>query len=261
MNNSTLLKVNKVHKQFGGVAAVFNVSFVLRLGQIKAVIGPNGAGKTTIFNLVTGLLPVTAGEIHFKERRITKARPHKIAALGISRTFQNIQLFGNMTVGENVMVGRHRHTRAGLVASGLRLPGTKKEEQAIQTSAQEKLNLVGLAARASWMANALSLGEQRLLEIARALATEPQLLLLDEPAAGLNTQETQNLSALIRKINQMGVTILLVEHHMSLVMEISDEVMVLNYGEKIAEGSPAEIQKNPQVVAAYLGDDWEYARD
>lgn len=259
MTNSILLKVSKVHKQFGGLSAVFNASFFVRRGQIKAIIGPNGAGKTTLFNLITGLLPVTAGEIFWGEQKITNWHPYKIAALGVSRTFQNIQLFGNMTVLENVMVGRHRHSRSGLIDSGLRLPGTQKEERAVEASAREKLDWVGLTLKASLMANSLALGEQRLLEIARALATEPQLLLLDEPAAGLNAQETQSLTALIRKINQMGVTILLVEHHMSLVMEISEEVLVLNYGEKIAEGPPQEIQKNPQVVAAYLGDDWEYA--
>ena len=250
-----IIQIAHLTKTFGGLAAVSDVSFSVRPRQIKAIIGPNGAGKTTLFDVITGVLASTSGEILFRNRSLVSLRPYQIARLGISRTFQSIQLFGNMTAWENVMVGRHVRTSTGALAAALRLPKARAVEKAIADSAREKLAFVGLASCADVPALKLPIGQQRALECARALATEPELLLLDEPAAGLNAHEAGVLAELIVQIREMGVTVLLVEHNMELVMDIADEIVVLNYGERIAEGPPEEIQSNEQVVVAYLGEE------
>jgi len=254
-----ILEASRLRKIFGGLMAIVDLNFKVMPGQIKAVIGPNGAGKTTLFNIITGILPPTGGTIRFKGREINGEKPHRIAQNGISRTFQTVELFGNMTVLENVMVGRHVRTKVGLIQSGLRLPGVKKEERFVLETAQEKLDIVGLTRRANEPASGVPLGEQKLLEVARALATDPQLLLLDEPAAGLNETEILRMAEIIMKIRESGVTVLLVEHHMDLVMSISDDIVVLNYGEKVAEGTPEEIKGDEKVIDAYLGVEIKYA--
>ena len=248
-----LLEVSNIRQCFGGLVALDKVSFQVARGQIHAVIGPNGAGKSTLFNLISGVFPPTAGSIVFNGSPITGLKPYQIACLGISRTFQNPSLFLRMTVLENVMVGRHCRTRSGFVASSLRLPGQRREEKALAESAKEQLKRVGLEGRADVPVGSLSFGQRRMVELARALATEPQLLLLDEPASGLNTRETEELAALIARIRDGGVTILLVEHDMSLVMDISETILVLHYGTPIAEGPPAVVRNDPNVVAVYLG--------
>ncbi len=235
--------------------AIWDLSFGVMPGQIKAIIGPNGAGKTTLFNIITGILPPTGGTVHFKGKVINGEKPHLIAKRGISRTFQTVELFGNMTVLENVMVGRHIRTRMGLLRSGLRLPGVKREERNILEKAREKLSTVGLGHKANEPASGLPLGEQKLLEVARALATDPELILLDEPAAGLNETEMIRMSEIIRRIQKEGITVLLVEHHMDLVMAVSDEIVVLNYGTKICEGKPEEVKNDRTVINAYLGEE------
>lgn len=250
-----LLETRNLHRSFGGVHAVRDVSMRVEEGTIKAVIGPNGAGKTTLFNLIAGTVPPQQGEVYFRGRRITAWKPHAIASLGIARTFQTTRLFPHMTVHENVMVGRHPRTRSGFLAGMLNLPRTWREEQETQVKAADILMDLGLASHMKETASNLSFGRQRLVEFARALATEPALLLLDEPAAGLNIYETQELSKLILKIRDRGVTCLIVEHDMSLVMNISDDVLVLDQGRKIAEGPPAAIQRNPEVIRIYLGDE------
>jgi branched-chain amino acid transport system ATP-binding protein len=236
---------------------VEDVSLSVALGAIKAIIGPNGAGKTTLFNLVTGFLPLQEGRIIFAGQEIQGRPPHAIAASGIARTFQLVQLFEHMTVLENAMVGRHRLSRAGLLSGALRLPWTRSEEQAIREQAWAALEFVGLAGRAHQPAAALPLGWKRLLEIARALAAQPTLLLLDEPASGLDALETERLREMILALRERGITILLVEHDMALTMEVAEEIAVLNYGRLIAEGPPRAIQKHPEVIAAYLGTDWQ----
>jgi branched-chain amino acid transport system ATP-binding protein len=222
-------------------------------GQIKSIIGPNGAGKTTLFNVVSGLLKSDMGRVVFKERRITGLKPHQIARAGLARTFQTPSLFLQMSVLENVMVGRHCRTRRGFVACCLRLPGQPKEERGIRESALSWVESVGLNGMASVPAASLPFGQRRMVDLARALATEPDLLLLDEPASGLNTKETEDLGGLIGRIRDSGVTVLLVEHDMSLVMDISDEIVVLHNGAVIAEGTPEAIQSNQEVVTVYLG--------
>jgi branched-chain amino acid transport system ATP-binding protein len=251
------LELHGVSLAFGGLQAVEQVSFGVPQGSIKAVIGPNGAGKTTLFNLVTGFLAPQQGSIVYQEKEIQGLPAHRIARQGIARTFQLVQLFGHMTVLENVMVGRHRLSNSGLLAGALQFPWTRREEQVIQAEAMEVLEFVGLSDRAQQPAMILPLGLKRLLEIARALASAPDLLLLDEPASGLDAVETERLQDLILNLRDQGITILLVEHDMGLTMEVADEIAVLNYGKLIADGPPRVIQKNPEVIAAYLGTDWQ----
>ena len=253
--NGVLLKVENVNKHFGGVYAVNNVSLNVHKGQIKSVIGPNGAGKTTFFNLISGVIPPDSGSILLDGKSIDQKPPHEIAKRGISRTFQTMQLFDNMSVLENVMVGRHIRTTAGILRTAFRAFGARSEEKNIKESAYHWLNFVGLKQKADQPAGSLPCGQQKLLEIARALATDPKLLLLDEPAAGLNIRETEDLGTLLKEIQGLGVTQILVEHDMSLVMEVSDELFVLDYGKKVAEGVPKDIQNNPDVIAIYLGEE------
>jgi branched-chain amino acid transport system ATP-binding protein len=250
-----MLRIDRVSKSFGGLAALADVSFSLTQGQIKSLIGPNGAGKTTLYNIVTGVESLTEGTIWFLGERIDGLKPHVITQRGIARTFQNVELFENMSVIENVMLGRHPRTRTGLFGSAFRLPAARGEEQEILNRSLELLEFVGLGQRVHEDSSGLPFGLQRYLEIARALATEPKLLLLDEPASGLDTGEAQSLSELIMKIRDIGITVLLVEHNMDVAMEISDEIVVLNYGMNIAEGTPREVQDNAEVIAAYLGDE------
>lgn len=251
----TLLDVRNVYKRFGGLKAVNDVSFAVRKGTIKSVIGPNGAGKTTLFNLISGNLPLNSGKVYFDSHRINGLKPYQIACRGISRTFQNIKLFPGMTALENVMVGRHSRSRAGFVAGMLHLPSTWPEERRIRERAMELLDLLEIAKYADTEATSLAFGQQRAVEFARALASEPSLLLLDEPAAGLNIYETAEIARLIVKIKDQGITVLLVEHDMSLVMDISDEIVVLSFGQKIAEDIPVNIQQNREVIQIYLGED------
>ena len=249
-----LLEIRNLNRHFGGLHAVKNVSFAVNEGMIKAVIGPNGAGKTTLFNLIAGNLPANSGEIYFDGARINGRKPYQIAKQGLSRTYQNIKLFHGMTALENVMVGRHIRSRAGFMAGMLNLPWTWSEEREIRERAMEYLRLLGVADCADVEIGNLSFGQQRGVEFARALATEPKLLLLDEPAAGLNIYETAEIGRLITKIRDSGVTILLVEHDMSLVMDISDEIVVLSFGEMLAEDVPQNIQQNEEVIRIYLGE-------
>ncbi|MGD2269614.1 MAG: ABC transporter ATP-binding protein [Desulfobacterales bacterium] len=252
-NSQPFLEVEEVVMAFGGLMALINLNLTVEKGIIKAIIGPNGAGKTTLFNIITGTFPPTEGFVRFKGQSIESFKAHKIADLGISRTFQTVELFDNMTVLENVMLGCHTRTRSSFIASGFQLPAVRREEKEIQTQAMEILEFVGLKRKYAESADSLPLGDRKILEIARALATQPELVCLDEPAAGLNETETETASSLIMAIKEKGITVLLVEHDMKVVMNISDEIMVLNYGEKIAEGTPEEIQNNPSVIDAYLG--------
>jgi branched-chain amino acid transport system ATP-binding protein len=253
--NGEILAVAGLEKSFGGLRAIADLDLSVSPGRIQAVIGPNGAGKTTLFNLIAGVFPPTRGEFHFDGKKMNGLKPHEIARMGISRTFQNVELFAHMSVLENVMIGGHNRLRAGVFQAGFRLAGMRREERECRERALDELRFMGLEQKASLDALSLPLGEQKLLEIARALATEPKLLLLDEPAAGLNPRDTGRLSETVLRIRERGITILLVEHDMNLVMEISDVVSVLNYGRKIAEGKPREIQRNPEVIAAYLGEE------
>jgi branched-chain amino acid transport system ATP-binding protein len=251
----SLLEISNLNKSFGGLKAVNEVSFSVAENSIKAVIGPNGAGKTTLFNLISGSLPLDSGTTIFQGKEIQGLQPYQIAGLGIARTYQNIKLFPGMTALENVMVGRHTCSKAGFMAGMLNLPATWKEEREIQQKALELLELLEIGEMADVTATSLAFGQQRAVEFARALAAEPTILLLDEPAAGLNMKETAEVARLISKIRDLGITVLLVEHDMSLVMDISDEIVVLSFGQKIAEDVPAEIQQNKEVIQIYLGDD------
>ena len=251
--SAPLLQVENVGRHFGGVQALIDVSFAIRAGEIYGLIGPNGACKTTLFNLITGFIASDSGRITLDGRPLAGLKPNAIAALGIARTFQNIRLFANLSALENVMIGRHARTHAGVTAAIFRTAAQRAEESAIEARALELLEYVGIAARANVLARNLSYGDQRRLEIARALATEPRLLALDEPAAGMNATETRALSKLFERIRADGVTLFLIEHDMHLVMGLCDRVLVLDFGRCIAEGPPREVQHDPAVVAAYLG--------
>jgi len=249
-----VLRIEGMTKIFGGLTALQDVSFSVAAGEITGIIGPNGAGKTTLFNIITGIYSPTSGQVFYEGKDITGFPPEKLARLSMVRTFQGIELFGQMTVLENVMVGLHTKSRSGIIASAFKLPGHLKEERRIKEKAASWLEFTGIADLADTTAANLPFGKGRLLEIARAMALEPHIILMDEPAAGLNSRETSDLAIMIKKINDSGVTVALVEHDMELVMDICESIIVLNLGKKLTEGTPREVQENEVVIAAYLGD-------
>lgn len=253
------MEVTGLSKSFGGVTAIADLHFEVPEGEIYSVIGPNGAGKTTLFNMLSGIYQPDEGRIRFQEQDLIGLQPHRIAATGISRTFQNLQLFYNMSVLENVMVGCHLRSKASLLSAILHLPSVIHEERQVHRWAEDALTFCGLDHLASLSADQLPYGELKRLEIARALAVQPKLLMMDEPAAGLNDTETLNMQKLIRRISDKGTTVLLVEHNMGLVMKVSDRILVLDYGSRLAEGTPQQIRNNPQVIEAYLGGEVHYA--
>ena len=254
-----LMEAAGLTKYFGGVAAVKDISFMVSQAEIFALIGPNGAGKTTLFNLITGMLAPDEGKVIFDGRPISGLKPHRIAAAGIARTFQNLQLFGSMSALENVMAGAYLKGRTGFLKCLTRWPGSAAEEQKTRLDAVTLLGEVGLSKYRDTPAAALPFGKQRLLEIARALASGPKLLLLDEPAAGLNSAETGELAAFLKRLREKGYAMVLVEHDMETVMEVADRIMALNFGSSIAQGTPSEIQTDRDVISAYLGEDEEVA--
>ena len=254
-----LLEVEALTKSFGGVTAIADLNFDVPEGLVYSVIGPNGAGKTTLFNMLSGIYRPDEGSIRFMDQGVVGRQPHQMAALGISRTFQNLQMFFNMSVLDNVMVGCHLRTRTGLFSAALRLPRIKREEKLSRQWAQEALAICNLDSFIGQEAGSLPYGVLKRLEIARALAVKPELLLMDEPAAGLNDTETLEMRKLIRRICDSGITVLLVEHNMGLVMQVSDRVLVLDYGSRLAEGTPIEIQNDRRVIEAYLGGEVRYA--
>ncbi|PIC85517.1 ABC transporter ATP-binding protein [Sporosarcina sp. P20a] len=248
-----VLEIKKISKNFGGIQALTDVSFSVEAGEILGLIGPNGAGKTTMFNMITAMYPPSSGEISFVGNPLSNLKPHQITEKGICRTFQNIRLFSDLTVRENVMVGNHCRLKTNVMQSVFRTKAQKAEEARVLATSDEILEVVGLADDKETIAKNLSYGAQRRLEIARALASRPKLILLDEPAAGMNEKETNDLFNLIKKIQTLDITVLLIEHDMPLVMRVCNRIIVLNFGKKIAEGTPSSIQNNKEVIEAYLG--------